>query len=60
MCLPLRTVQPDRRSADVYERLYTLYKDLYFALGQRHAAAVPLGRILPDLREIAAEARLSA
>jgi L-ribulokinase len=57
VCLPLRTVEPDRRSGEIYERLYTLYKDVYFALGQRHAAAVPLGRVLPELREIAAEAR---
>ena len=58
VCLPLRTVEPDRRSADVYERLYPLYQDVYFALGQRHAPALPLGRVLPELREIAAEARL--
>jgi L-ribulokinase len=57
VCLPLRTVEPDPRSGEIYERLYTLYKDVYFALGQRHAAAVPLGRVLPELREIAAEAR---
>jgi L-ribulokinase len=60
VCLPLRTVEPDRRSVGMYERLYALYKDLYFALGQRHAAAIPLGRVLPELREIAAEARLWA
>jgi L-ribulokinase len=58
VCLPLRTVEPDRRSVDVYERLYALYKDVYFAMGQRHAPAMPLGRVLPELREIAAEARL--
>jgi L-ribulokinase len=57
VCLPLRTIEPDRRSVGVYERLFALYRDVYFALGQRHAAAVPLGRVLPDLREIAAEAR---
>jgi L-ribulokinase len=58
VCLPLRTVEPDRRSVDVYERLYALYKDVYFALGLRHAAAMPLGRVLPELREVAAETRL--
>jgi L-ribulokinase len=57
VCLPFRTIEPDRRSVDVYDRLYTLYKDVYFALGQRHAPAVPLGRVLPELREIATEAR---
>ena len=59
VCLPLRTVEPDRRSVEVYERLYALYRDVYFALGQRHAPAMPLGRVLPELREIAAEARLT-
>ena len=44
----------------MYDRLYALYKDVYFALGQRHAAALPLGRVLPGLREIAAEARLAS
>jgi L-ribulokinase len=60
VCLPFRTVEPDRRAVDVYDRLYTLYKDVYFALGQRHASAVPLGRVLPELREIASKARPSA
>jgi L-ribulokinase len=59
VCLPFRTVEPDRRAVDVYERLYALYKDLYFALGQRHAPPIALGRVLPQLREIAAEARRS-
>lgn len=57
VCLPFRTVEPDRRAAGSYERLYALYKDVYFALGQRHAPAIALGRVLPELREIAAEAR---
>ncbi|MGA7244136.1 MAG: ribulokinase [Terracidiphilus sp.] len=57
VCLPFRTVEPDRRSVEVYERLYALYRDVYFALGQRHAPAMPLGRVLPELREIAAEGR---
>ena len=58
VCLPFRTVEPDRRAIATYDRLYTLCRDVYFALGQRHAPALPLGRILPELREIAAEARL--
>jgi L-ribulokinase len=57
VCLPLRTIEPDRRSVGVYDRLYTLYKDVYFALGQRHSPAVPLGRVLPELRAIASEMR---
>lgn len=60
VCLPLRTIEPDRRVVGIYERLFALYKDVYFALGQRHAPPMALGRVLPELREIAAEVRRSA
>ena len=56
VCLPLRTVEPDAAAAAVYERLYRLYRDAYFALGTRHATPIGLGGILPALRSIAAEA----
>jgi len=56
-CLPLRTVEPDAKSAAVYERLYRHYRDVYFALGTRDAAPIALGRVLPELRKIAAEVR---
>jgi len=59
VCLPLRTVQPDAQQAAVYERLYRHYRDVYFALGTRAAAPVALGRVLPELRKIAAEVRLA-
>jgi L-ribulokinase len=57
VCLPLRVVEPEPKAAAVYERLYRLYRDVYFALGSRDAGAIALGRVLPDLRNIAAEAR---
>jgi L-ribulokinase len=57
VCLPLRTVSPDPRAAAVYEELYHLYHDLYFALGCVHAEPAALGRTLPELRRIAALAR---
>ncbi len=56
VCLPLRTVEPDAAAAAVYERLYRLYRDAYFALGTRNASPIALGGILPALRSIAAEA----
>jgi L-ribulokinase len=59
VCLPLRTVEPDAQAAAVYERLYRLYRDVYFALGSRDAAPVALGAVLPELRKIAAEVRQS-
>ena len=55
VCLPLRTVQPDPQAAEVYERLYGHYRDLYFALGSLDAESASLGRVLPELRKIAAE-----
>ena len=57
VCLPLRTVEPDPRSAAVYEQLYRHYRDVYFALGSRNAEPLTLGRVLPELRKIAAQAR---
>ena len=57
VCLPLRTVEPDRGAIPAYERLYRLYRDAYFALGTRDAGAAALGMILPELRRVAAEVR---
>jgi len=57
VCLPLRTVGPDAKAAAVYEQLYRHYRDVYFALGPRDAAPLALGRVLPELRKIAAQAR---
>jgi L-ribulokinase len=55
VCLPLRTVEPDPKAAAVYEQLYQLYRDVYFALGLRNAEPIALGRVLPELRRIAAD-----
>ena len=53
LCLKFATVAPDPAATAVYERLYALYKKIYFALGTRSAATVPLGDVLPELRRIA-------
>ena len=55
MCLKFTTYSPDRAAAAVYERLFALYKKIYFALGTRSAQAVPLGDVLPELRRIASQ-----
>ncbi|MGA8732038.1 MAG: ribulokinase [Terracidiphilus sp.] len=57
VCLPLRTVEPEPQAAAVYEQLYRLYRDLYFALGSRNAEPISLGRVLPELRRIAVQVR---
>jgi len=41
----------------VYERLYAIYRDLYFSLGQRDSSPVSIGNVLPALRKIAADVR---
>jgi len=57
VCLPLRAIQPDPAAAAVYEELYQLYRSVYFALGTRSADPAALGRVLPELRRIAAASR---
>ena len=55
MCPKHRVYTPDPVSSAVYERLFQLYRKVYFGLGQRHAPAIALGDVLPKLREIAGE-----
>jgi L-ribulokinase len=57
LCSPPKAFLPDERAAAVYDRLYPLFRDLYFSLGLPDAPAVRIGRILPTLREIAAAAQ---
>jgi L-ribulokinase len=57
MCLKFATIEPDAKSAAVYEELYPLYRKLYFGLGSRAAAPVALGDVLPELRRIAEQQR---
>ena len=53
LCLKFTTYAPDPAASAVYERLFALYRKTYFALGTRSAQAVPLGDVLPELRNIA-------
>jgi L-ribulokinase len=57
LCPPYKTFPPDARSAAVHERLFQLYRTLYFGLGRPASAAVGIGGILPELRSIAAASR---
>ena len=59
LCPPFRVVEPDAREHDRYERLYAMYRDLYFALGAPASKPVSIGTVLPELRAVAAEARAS-
>jgi L-ribulokinase len=57
LCPGCETFLPDRRAAATYGKLYPLYREIYFSLGNPVSPAARLGQILPRLREIAAEAR---
>lgn len=59
LCPRFRTVQPDPRESAVYEKLFPLYRKLYFGFGNPTSEAVAIGDVLPALRKIAAEARSS-
>lgn len=60
LCPNYRVVEPDPTAAKVYEELYAFYRELYFGFGKSDAAAIPVGRLLPALRRIAATARRNA
>jgi L-ribulokinase len=55
--LPFRIFQPNLESVSVYQELYTLYRRLYFAFGEKHSAATNIGDIMPEIRRIGAEVR---
>ena len=57
LCPAYREIQPDARDVATYERLYALYRELYFALGVPGSAPVGIGHVLPAIREIAAGVR---
>lgn len=59
LCPPYREVRPDPSTRGTYERLYAMWRDLYFAMGTPGSAPVAMGEVLPALREIAASARSS-
>src|SRR5271154_18974 len=60
LCPKHRVIEPDPKAARVYEELYALYRELYFGFGKLDAAAISVGRVLPTLRKIAANARGNA
>ncbi len=57
LCLPFRTFTPQPEAHARHNRLFALYRTVYFGLGTRGAAPVALGHVLPELRAIAQEAR---
>ena len=60
LCVPFRVVQPQPGAVATCERLYGMYRDLYFSLGNPRSDGVRLGHVLPELRTIAALVRAGA
>jgi L-ribulokinase len=58
LCPPFKVFEPQPTEAVRYDRLYSLFRDVYFALGTPDAKPAPLGlgRILPELQGIRREA----
>jgi L-ribulokinase len=59
LCPRYKVFEPDPANVAVYRELYPLYRKLYFAFGQKNAAPVEIGDVLPEIRRIAAEVRAS-
>ncbi|HYL61344.1 MAG TPA: ribulokinase [Candidatus Methylomirabilis sp.] len=57
LCPDHRVVEPDPEAARVYDELYAIYRQLYFAFGKQDSAAASVGRVLPTLRRIATSVR---
>jgi L-ribulokinase len=57
MCLPFKVYEPHAEAAAIYDELFRLYRDVYFAFGSRKSEPVAMGIVLPELRRIAAKAR---
>jgi L-ribulokinase len=57
LCPPYRVVKPDSSVKVRYDRLFAHWRSLYFSLGEPESDPVAIGRILPELRTIAVEAR---
>ena len=54
LCPSYRTVPPQPAAVAVYERLFPLYRKLYFGFGSPKSGALPVGDVLPELRRITA------
>jgi L-ribulokinase len=55
LCPNYRTVEADPEAATVYDRLYALFRRIYFGFGDSASQAIPAGDVLPLLRKIAEE-----
>jgi L-ribulokinase len=56
LCPPFKLFSPEPIEAARYDRLFTLFRDAYFALGTADAKPAQLGHILPELQSIRRDA----
>ncbi|MCX6630884.1 MAG: FGGY-family carbohydrate kinase [Candidatus Solibacter sp.] len=54
LCPSFQVYEPDPTAAATYEKLFALYRKLYFGLGQPGSEAVAIGDVLPALRDLRA------
>ena len=59
LCPSHKTIEPEPGAHAIYQRLYPLYRKLYFGLGTRSSSPVAIGDVLPELRKIARESSSS-
>lgn len=52
LCPAFTTFTPQPEQVALYDRLFPLFRDAYFALGTPNATPAPLGHILPELKSI--------
>jgi L-ribulokinase len=57
LCPKHRVFTPEPKSVALYEKLFDMYRRLYFGFGTRSAEAISVGDILPELRLIAEQTR---
>ncbi len=57
LCPSYLVVEPQPEAVATYQRLFAIYRELYFAMGVRGSSAIPMGDVLPALREIARQVR---
>jgi L-ribulokinase len=60
LCPSYKVFEPDASNVAVYRELYPLYRELYFAFGQKGAAPIAIGDVLPEIRRIGGEVRASS
>jgi L-ribulokinase len=60
LCPKFTVFTPRPEAVAVSEKLYQLYRKVYFALGTRSAPPCALGDVLPELRRIASQVNASA